>query len=146
MGNHFFASLWRHLRSWLHRLLPIPPGETRTFELNQDLYRALEALAEREQRPPQDLAQDLLAAAMARRQPFGDPLVIWQSLSEREQQVTALVCLRYSNRAIAARLNISAETVKTHIRNALYKFGLRHKIDLIAALAEWDFSDWDELA
>jgi DNA-binding CsgD family transcriptional regulator len=64
-------------------------------------------------------------------------------LSPREQQVAALVCLNYSNAQIAARLNISQSTVKTHVSNALRKFGLQRRTDLRLALAEWDFSAFE---
>ena len=55
----------------------------------------------------------------------------------------ALVCLGYTNRQIAARLVISVETVKSHIRNILYKFNLHSKRELGLLLGDWDFSAWD---
>jgi DNA-binding CsgD family transcriptional regulator len=57
--------------------------------------------------------------------------------------VTALTCLGYTNRQIAARLVLSPETVKTHLRNVLRKFDLPTKAELRRALADWDFGDWD---
>jgi DNA-binding CsgD family transcriptional regulator len=42
-------------------------------------------------------------------------------------------------------LNISPETVKTHIKNALVKFNLRTKQELKQSLAGWDFSYWGKL-
>ncbi|MGZ9164486.1 MAG: LuxR C-terminal-related transcriptional regulator, partial [Anaerolineales bacterium] len=38
----------------------------------------------------------------------------WSSLSHREQQVIALICLGYRNHEIAKILTIAPETVKTH--------------------------------
>jgi DNA-binding CsgD family transcriptional regulator len=66
----------------------------------------------------------------------------WYSLSPREQQVAALICLNYTSRQIAARLRISPETVKTHTRNLLSKFDLRTRVELRELLADWDFSAW----
>jgi DNA-binding CsgD family transcriptional regulator len=43
---------------------------------------------------------------------------------------------------MAARLSLSPETIKTHVRNVLGKFGLKRKSDLRHILAGWDFSAW----
>ncbi len=72
-------------------------------------------------------------------------LARWEALSPREQQVAALVCLGFTNRQIADHLVLSHETVKTHVRNVLYKFDLRSKAELRQALADWDFSAWQNL-
>jgi two-component system nitrate/nitrite response regulator NarP len=64
-------------------------------------------------------------------------------LSPREQQVVALTCLNLTNRQIAAKLVITPETAKTHVRNILRKFNLHSKVELREALSDWDFSDWD---
>ena len=50
-----------------------------------------------------------------------------------------------TNRQIAARLMISPETVKTHLRNAQYKFDVHSKAELRALLSDWDFSAWDKV-
>ena len=52
------------------------------------------------------------------------------SLSPREQQVTLLTLQGLTNRQIATMLVISPETVKTHVRHALEKFGLHSKDEL----------------
>ena len=67
----------------------------------------------------------------------------WIMLSPREQEVTALTCLKFTNPQIAAYLGLSKETVKTYIQNVLNKFGLRSKADLRVMFAPWDFSEWD---
>ena len=67
----------------------------------------------------------------------------WDALSVREQEVTALSCLGYTNRQIAGRLGIAEETVKTHVKNALVKFGLHGKAELRRVLEGWDFSGWE---
>ncbi|MBE3117956.1 MAG: helix-turn-helix transcriptional regulator [Candidatus Atribacteria bacterium] len=59
-----------------------------------------------------------LASALAQRKTHGELYHRWQSLSPREQEVTALACRGYTNRQIAARLGVSAETVKTHVRGS----------------------------
>jgi DNA-binding CsgD family transcriptional regulator len=115
-----------------------------TFQMDQAMVDSLRDLADREQRHPEDLAQDLLAFALEERRHADENLKRWQDLSPREQQVAALACLNYTNRQIAALLVISPETVKTHIRNILQKFNLRSKAELRQALSDWDFSAWNE--
>jgi DNA-binding CsgD family transcriptional regulator len=67
----------------------------------------------------------------------------WIMLSPREQQVTALTCLRYTNPQISAYLEISKETVRTYLEKVLNKFGLQTKADLRVMFANWDFSEWE---
>ena len=104
---------------------------------------ALQELADQEQRPAEEVHADLLAAALAQQHTHHERWQRWQFLSPREQQVTALCCLRYTNRQIAARLCVSVETVKTHMHNILVKFSLHSKAELRLALTDWDFSAWE---
>ena len=132
--------LWERLLSWLG----YRGGEGRRFyELDADLHAALVDLAEQEQRPPEELQAELLERALAQRHTHGELWGHWQSLTPREQDVAALTCWGYTNRQIAARLGVSPETVKTHLRNALTKFNLHAKAELRMALEEWDFSGWE---
>ena len=68
----------------------------------------------------------------------------WDSLSHREQQVVALICLGYRNYQIAETLVIAPETVKTHLQNIFAKFNLRSSKELRLVLKEWDFAKWWE--
>jgi DNA-binding CsgD family transcriptional regulator len=115
----------------------------RLFELDEPLHAAVTRLAEEERRLPEEVTSDLLAAGLAQRQRRGYLVQRWDSLSVREQQVAALTCLLYTNRQIAARLGIAEETVKTHVKTALIKFGVHGKGELRKALDGWDFSGWD---
>jgi DNA-binding CsgD family transcriptional regulator len=134
-------NLWQLL---LSRLGLRPDPATRTYELDEDLHLALEDLASREQRPAGELAADLLASALAERSTGEQVWRCWRSLSPREQDTAALACLGYTNRQIAIRLGVSVETVKTHLQNAMLKFGLHGKTELRLLLEGWDFSAWDE--
>jgi two-component system response regulator NreC len=128
-------SLWQRLQKWLGR---------QVLPFDQTILDQLQNLAEQEQRPKELVAADLLSMALVQRGAAETNLQRWRELSPREQQVATLVCLNYTNRQIAARLHISPETVKTHVRNTLYKFGLRTKAELHQALADWDFNAWQE--
>jgi DNA-binding CsgD family transcriptional regulator len=116
--------------------------ERRRYMLDGHLVKYVEAVAENEQRLPEDVAAELLASGAAQRDLAFDTYHRWQTLSQREQEVAALVCLGYSYREIAIRLVISPETVKSHMKRVLYKFALHSKDELRMLTAEWDFSAW----
>jgi len=130
-------SIWRQL---LHNLGLGPSNGMVRFD--QQLLAELHLLAEREQRPADEVAADLLADALRQRQAAEVRLEQWRGLSRREQQVAALICQGLTNAEIALRLSISLPTVKTHTRNALRKFNLSRRADLQRALADWDFGTW----
>ncbi|UCD99295.1 MAG: helix-turn-helix transcriptional regulator [Chloroflexota bacterium] len=113
-----------------------------TFHADEDLLQSLQILAEHEQRRTTEVASELLSSALAQRQAEDGLVARWRFLSPREQQVAALACLNFTNRQIAARLMITPETAKTHVRNVLRKFDLHSKAELRRALADWDFSAW----
>ena len=117
-------------------------GGKRNYELDRPLVDTLQKLAELEERPQEEIAADLLSAALEQRQVNEANLKTWRALSQREQQVTALVCLNYTNIQIATSLIISKDTVKSHVRSILRKFNVHSKAELRHILAKWDFSDW----
>ena len=90
----------------------------------------------------QDLTQDLLHQALIYRQVEQQAWRSWKDLTPRQQEIAALICLGYTSPQIAARLSVSPETVKTHVRHLLEKFHLRTRQELRQALEDWDFSDW----
>ena len=129
-------SFWR----WLRRILGL-----QVIRVDLPVLDELQSLAEQEQRPQEAVAADLISFALVQRRTAEANLDRWRQLSPREQQVAALICLNYTNPEIAARLNVSLPTIKTHVRNILIKFRLARRGDLRQALAGWDFSAWDSL-
>ena len=117
--------------------------ETQKYSLDASLHVALNSLAEEQQRSPDEMASDLLGEALSRRQIDTELWRKWESLSSRQQQVTALICLGNTNRQIAAKLGISIATVHTHSGNIQGTFGVNSKADLRYLLAGWDFNSWD---
>jgi len=111
-------------------------------KLDQPLSLALSRLAEEEEQPLNEVGQKMLNFALQHRREATRSLEIWQSLTPREKEITALACLGYTNKEIAEKLFISPATVKTHLRNAKRKFGLRSKLELRKTLSDWDFSNW----
>ncbi len=135
----FFRSLLRKLM----RDLSLSRTSVRSFQLDEEMSQSLQDLAERQQRPLNQVASDLLSQALHQQQKDSEIQRNWITLSPREQQVVALVCLGYTNRQIAASLSISSETVKTYLDHARLKFGVRSKAELRQVLAAWNFSEWD---
>jgi len=103
----------------------------------------LEAVAESEQRQPEEVAVELIASGAVQYDLANDTYQRWRMLSSREQQVTALVCLGYTTDQIAIKLIISPETVKSHIKRALVKFDLHSRDELRMLMSTWHFSGWD---
>lgn len=130
--------LWRLLDR-----LGLRPGDQRIFALDEELADYVHALAEHEQRPAEEVVGDLLTSGLAQRDLAAELWEHWLSLSPREKQIAALMCLGYTNRQIGMRLSISTETVKTHARNTLKKFELGCRDELRLLLADWDFSAWE---
>jgi predicted ATPase/DNA-binding CsgD family transcriptional regulator len=77
------------------------------------------------------------AAAMARRGrgPRRRPAFGWSSLTPAERNVADLVARGHTNPEIAARLGVSAGTVKDHVSSALRKLGVRTRAELAAAVS-----------
>ncbi|MBL8063492.1 MAG: helix-turn-helix transcriptional regulator [Anaerolineales bacterium] len=132
--------------SLLRRLLDLmglrsKPGP-RYYEISESLDITLKTLADHEGRSKQELLPDLLAAGLTQYQSTEKLWKAWETLSPRERDVTAFACLGLTNRQIAARLSLSPETVKTHIRNVLTKFKIKSKDEMRHILKGWDFSSW----
>lgn len=119
-----------------------PNPSPRTYEISESMQVTLSTLARHEGRPETELLPYLLAAGLTQYRTIDELLPKWESLSPREQEIAALTCLGYTNRQIAARLSLSPETIKTHVRNVLFKFGVNGKTELRHILAGWDFSGW----
>jgi len=135
-----FMSIWRKLLSVIG-LRPL--SAPRNYQISESMHVTLTTLSRHDGRPEDELIQDLLAAGLTQYYSFDELWHKWESLSFRERDVTALVCLGYTNKQIGARLHISPETVKTHLRNALLKFNLQNRTELRLSLKTWDFSAWE---
>ncbi|MCC7308759.1 MAG: response regulator transcription factor [Acidobacteria bacterium] len=62
-----------------------------------------------------------------------------KELSSREIEVIKLIAFGYSNKEIAARLDLSVKTVEAHKANAMRKLGISGRIDIVkyAILQNW---------
>ena len=134
MGNRL---TWRGFLENVRRFFSREPG----IHLSKDMLEALRLMAQRDGRSEHDLAADLIASGYAQQQVSWELMRCWRILTPREREVVALICCDYSNRQIAEHLVVSIETVRSHVRHSLRKFGVQNRRELCLLLAGWKFSD-----
>jgi DNA-binding NarL/FixJ family response regulator len=132
-------SIWKLICYWIG--LRSDPGP-RYYKFSESTLVTLKTLSEQEGLPEHQLAQNLVAAGLSQYYSTDELMRKWETLSARERDVAALICLGYSNQEIAERLVITTGTVKTHISNILRKFQLNSRYELRNLLSHWDFSEW----
>ena len=122
---------------------PTPGPRTYRFDVSDSLQVTLSTIAKDEGRPENELIPELLNAGLTQYVSNERIWKKWETLSPREKDVAALVCLGYTNREIGARLSISSETVKDRLETALKKFNFTKRTELRDLLSIWDFSEWE---
>ena len=129
------GAFWQSFVIWLRRQL----GE-REVLLSRKLRREIENLAQKRGQSVREVTYELLLASLEQpvRQTGCHPA--WEALTRRERDVAALTAVGYSNQQIADRLFLSIETVRTHLRSVLRKYGVRSKEDLRALLDAQDLA------
>jgi DNA-binding CsgD family transcriptional regulator len=130
-----------HLRDLIEKKEKGPAA--RAFFRNDLLVRKVRELAVSQRRAEQEVYDDIIESGMKALSEKDKYEEIWTSLTAREQQVTALLCMGYRSSEIAARLGVSYETIRSHSKHVYAKFGLNRKA-LSAALERWDFESWWE--
>ena len=134
-------SIWKLIWYWIG--LRSDPGP-RYYKFSESTQVTLKTLSEHEGLPEHKLAQNLIAAGLSEYYSTDELMQKWETLSAREMDVAALICLGYSNQELAVRLVITTGTVKTHITNILRKFQLDSRYELRNLLSHWDFSAWEK--
>lgn len=120
------------------------PEQPRVFLQDEELVAAIKDVAKQQNRAEEDVIADFTKAGLNQLWTQNELEERWSSLSHREQQVVALICLGYRNYEIAEMLVIAPETVKTHLQSIFNKFNLRSSKELRLALKHWDFREWWE--
>ena len=130
----------------LRQLLEMKKGadESRLFLQDEEIITIVRKAAKQQGRSEEEIIADLTKAGWDQLQQETEMEERWNSLSHREQQVVALICLGYRNYQIAEILVIAPETVKTHLQNIFAKFNLRSSKELRLTLQGWDFAEWWE--
>ena len=118
--------------------------ETRVFLKDEELIAVVKDVARQQSRTEEDVIADFTKAGLNQLSSQNEIEERWSSLSHREQQVVALICLGYRNHEIAETLMIAPETVKTHLQRVFDKFNLRSRKELRLALKNWEFREWWE--
>src|ERR671923_2155243 len=120
-------SILQRLLYWIG--LRSDPGP-RKYEVDTPLHVSLTTLAQSEGRPVNELFPDIVAAGLTQYSTNDRIWKKWESLTPREQEVTAWVCLGYTNRQMAARLGVTEVTVKFHLGNAYSKLRVKNRAKL----------------
>ena len=135
MMANFFQQIRRVLR--MKRL-------KRRYHVDLEMAAYLQDLAMERNSDPEEVAKDIFAKGIDSHFQNEHLHQIWEQLTPREQEVTALVCLGYSNNEIGEKLIISPNTVKSHVSHAMIKLGVGKRVDIQYTLVDWDFSEWDQ--
>lgn len=136
--------------SLLDRLIQFFMGErdrvrsTRIYLQDEELAAVIRDVAQQQKRAEQQVIADFARVGLRQFLAQSELEARWASLSQREQQVVALICLGHRNYEIAQMLVIAPETVKTHLQRIFDKFHLRSSKELRLALKDWDFRTWWE--
>ena len=130
--------LTRHAdETFLHELLRAgASGYVLKQSPHAELLRAIRAVATGRTYVDPALTQHLAAPFGAN----GTSLATKQrGITERETEVLRLVSQGYSNKEIAAKLEVSTKTIEVHKANAMRKLGLNGRIELLrfALLRGW---------
>ena len=129
----------------LRKLLEKLKGRaSRTFHADQELLSAIQEAAQEQGRTEEEVWMEFVRAGHDQYLQTSQLEEHWDTLTEREQEVTALACMGYRNYEIAETLNISHETVKSHMQNIFTKFDIRNRNELRRALKDWRFDEWWE--
>ncbi|MFF7049959.1 response regulator transcription factor [Streptomyces griseorubiginosus] len=107
-----------------------PPGDSSGWEQVREAHAALRALAPRITDPA--LRTELLDAC-ALLTPAPSSSRVGVALAPRELDVLACVAAGATNAVAAARLGVSAETVKAYLRSAMRKLGAGTRGEAVAA-------------
>ncbi len=128
----------------LRQLLEKKKGadESRIFLQDEEIITIVRKVAKQQGRSEEEIITDFTKAGWDQLQQENEMVERWNSLSRREQQVVALICLGHRNYQIAEILVIAPETVKTHLQNIFAKFNLRSSKELRLVLRDWNFTEW----
>jgi DNA-binding CsgD family transcriptional regulator len=128
--------------NWRLRLARWLEGESRTFSepapecLAPELYQQVVQIAAELDLSPRAVIHMYVQMMVAE---YQAQVQQWHSLTEREKEVTRLVCQGLTDDEIAEVLKVTYHTVRTHLRKILLKFGLNSKNALRYYFRYWSF-------
>jgi RNA polymerase sigma factor (sigma-70 family) len=107
-----------------------PLSSTLAFQLDTELSDRLRLAARARDRSPETMAAELLSRGLDREARQVRAQAALATLTPRQREMVEFTRQGQTNQQIAQTLMISSETVKSHVRNALNKLGLRSKTEL----------------
>ncbi len=116
--------------------------ERTTIAFARPLLQQIQQLAMTEGVGVDEMTLEILQAGVAKRQAYHQALRMWHTLTPREKDVSALICMGCSNDEIAHQMHIARGTVRTHIRHILKKFRVENRLQVRDKLWWWDFETW----
>ena len=132
-------SILQRLLYWIG--LRSDPGP-RKYEVTAPLQVSLTTHAKHEGRPEDELFLDIVAAGLTQYSTHDRVWKQWESLTPREQQVTAYACLGLTSRQMGSRMRITEAGVKFHLGNVYSKLRVKNRAKLRQKFAGWDFSEF----
>ncbi len=135
---YLYERIFHAIREWFR------PKPARNFYLDAGTLYTLKRIAKEERRTPEEVADRFLKEVFDDIDLQQENQRRWQSLTPREKEVAALICLHYTSRQIAAILHLSPQTVKKYGEHMLKKFSAPSREGLRKMLEGWDFSGWDQ--
>lgn len=94
-----------------------------------ELLQAIRMVAEGKKYLDSAMTGAVMAGYAGERSPFDSNHQPW--ISKREEEVLKLIAWGYSNKEIAAQVDISVKTVEAHRANAMRKLDLHSRIDIV---------------
>jgi DNA-binding NarL/FixJ family response regulator len=118
-------------RSYLQQLLQAgASGYLRKRAAADDLIHAIRAVARGGTFIDPGLTGQMLGGLIGKPPQTGSPAR--DALSDREEEVLRLIARGYTNREIAAQLDVSVKTVETHKARAMEKLGINSRAGIVA--------------
>lgn len=99
----------------------------------EELIRAIRSVAAGSIYVDQRLVSNLLSSIIS---PRNEALAPIEKLSEREMSVLRLIASGYTNKEIAAQLDVSVKTVETYKARSMEKLNLRSRVDIVRIAKE----------
>jgi DNA-binding NarL/FixJ family response regulator len=109
----------------------------RKDESLEHLLRVIRGVAQGETWLPPAEAGHVLRLLMAERQQQQDNDGLLAALTPREREVLACLAEGAGRQEVAARLHLSANTVRTHLQNLMAKLGVHSTLEAVAISRTW---------
>lgn len=137
-------NLFQYLFDQIRRKLHIRKRKKILAQFDFQTKQNMLELSRRQNRPPQEVASQMIALGLEQYQLLEERFQIWGHLTQQQRDVAALVCLGYTKSEIGNLMNISVNTVKVHVRKIYKKYRVHTREHLAEMLKDWDFSAWQK--